>query len=144
MGPFLQEWETLLNLRQDVLSQLEMFRVNKNIGKSLEAAARVEAAADYFKSLKKYENSLPELLNVSAVHLTSMDLAAPGGRVMSFRGGGAYDPTVEICADPKCDRCWRHVPDVGQQEEYPTVCLRCAEALDAIDFPAYAATSTKE
>jgi isoleucyl-tRNA synthetase len=144
MGPFLQEWETLLNLRQDVLSQLEMFRVNKNIGKSLEAATRVEAAADYFKSLKKYENSLPELLNVSAVHLTSMDLAAPGGRVMSFRGGGAYDPTVEICADPKCDRCWRHVPDVGQQEEYPTVCLRCAEALDAIDFPAYAATSTKE
>jgi isoleucyl-tRNA synthetase len=38
---------------------------------------------------------------------------------------------------PKCDRCWRHVPDVGQQEKYPTVCLRCAEALDAIDFPPY-------
>ena len=41
---------------------------------------------------------------------------------------------------PKCDRCWRHVPDVGDDTRYPTVCLRCAEALDAIDFPPYPAT----
>ena len=141
MGPFLQEWETLLNLRQDVLGQLEMFRVNKNIGKSLEAAARVEALPDHFKLLKEYVGSIPELLNVSAVHLREIDVTAPGGRTMSLRGGGAYDLNVEICTDTKCDRCWRHVPDVGKQEKYPTVCLRCAEALDAIDFPPYSATS---
>jgi isoleucyl-tRNA synthetase len=141
IGPFLQEWGILLNLRQDVLGQLETFRVNKNIGKSLEAAARIEAPADYFQLFKKYERSLPELLNVSAVRLKEISLAAPGGRVMDFRGGGAYDLTVETCTDAKCDRCWRHVPDVGHDANYPTVCLRCAEALDAIDFPPYVAAS---
>ena len=39
----------------------------------------------------------------------------------------------------KCDRCWRHVPDTGRNPDYPTVCLRCVEALDAIDFPPYTA-----
>ncbi|MGP8260123.1 MAG: hypothetical protein ACLQM6_09260 [Acidobacteriaceae bacterium] len=27
---------------------------------------------------------------------------------------------------------------------YPTVCLRCAEALDAIDFPPYTASSPQQ
>jgi isoleucyl-tRNA synthetase len=142
MGPFLQEWENILKLRQDVLGQLEMFRAAKNIGKSLEAAVCIEVVPDHFKLIKKYEKSLPELMNVSAVDLTEMSLATPGGRTMSFRGGGTYDSTVQKSSGPKCDRCWRHVPDVGNQEKYPTVCLRCVEALDAIDFPPYAPPPT--
>ncbi|HWB32083.1 MAG TPA: isoleucine--tRNA ligase [Acidobacteriaceae bacterium] len=39
----------------------------------------------------------------------------------------------------KCDRCWRHVPDVGSDARYPSVCHRCAQALDAIDFLPYTA-----
>jgi len=35
----------------------------------------------------------------------------------------------------------KKVDDVGNNADYPTVCLRCAEALDAIDFPPYSATS---
>ena len=54
----------------------------------------------------------------------------------------SIDPSVELAIAPKCDRCWRHVPDVGNNANYPTVCLRCAEALDAIDFPPYARQST--
>jgi isoleucyl-tRNA synthetase len=45
---------------------------------------------------------------------------------------------VERSKQSKCDRCWRYVPDVGDNPDYPTVCLRCAEALNAIDFPPYA------
>jgi isoleucyl-tRNA synthetase len=41
----------------------------------------------------------------------------------------------------KCDRCWRFTDDVGNDANYPTVCLRCAEALDAIDFSPYAAAT---
>ncbi len=44
----------------------------------------------------------------------------------------------------KCDRCWRHYADRGKNSNYPTVCLRCAEALDAIDFPPYAATIAQQ
>jgi isoleucyl-tRNA synthetase len=140
LGPLLQEWEILLKLRQDVLGQIETLRVNKNIGKSLEATVGVEAFPDHFTWIKKYEGSLPELLNVSAVRLAEVVLTVPGYRNMNFRGGGAYDSTVEKSTTPKCERCWRHVLDVGDDANYPTVCLRCAEALDAIDFPPYPAT----
>ena len=38
----------------------------------------------------------------------------------------------------KCDRCWRYTKDVGEDALYPTVCLRCAEALTELQFPPYA------
>jgi isoleucyl-tRNA synthetase len=57
-------------------------------------------------------------------------------------GNHAVDIAASVASAPKCDRCWRHVPDVGEDTRYPTVCLRCAEALDAIDFPPYAATNS--
>ena len=44
---------------------------------------------------------------------------------------------VRRSAQPKCERCWRYVPDVAQDTRYPTVCLRCAEALEAIGFAPY-------
>jgi isoleucyl-tRNA synthetase len=57
---------------------------------------------------------------------------------------GANDLAINVfVADGhKCDRCWRYTDDVGQEQKYPTVCLRCAQALDAIDFPPYPATTS--
>jgi isoleucyl-tRNA synthetase len=51
--------------------------------------------------------------------------------------GPDYSALVERSTALKCDRCWRHVPDVGHDPHYPSVCLRCALALDAIDFAPY-------
>ena len=42
---------------------------------------------------------------------------------------------AEVAAGSKCERCWRVVPDVGSDARWPSVCSRCAEALDAINFP---------
>ncbi len=138
-GPLVEDWSQLLVLRNAVLLQLEMFRTNKNIGKSLEAIAHIDAPANFFALLKKYEKSLAELLNVSSVMLK--DLGAAGGVAMDLKGEGAYRTMVDRSTAPKCDRCWRHVPDVGSDPRYPSVCHRCAMALDAIDFPPYATTA---
>jgi isoleucyl-tRNA synthetase len=77
-----------------------------------------------------FKASLEELYNVSSVRFRK----EPGPQIPAA--------SVYQAEAPKCDRCWRHVPDVGQEEKYPTVCHRCAEALDAIDFPPYAATNS--
>ena len=50
--------------------------------------------------------------------------------------------TTSVADGVKCERCWNYTADVGQDARYPTVCLRCAEALDAIDFPPYTAEVT--
>jgi isoleucyl-tRNA synthetase len=85
--------------------------------------------------LQNHENALQELFGVSGVDLAELKhLRGPNveGNDILFN--------VHIATAPKCERCWRHVPDVGDNANYPTVCLRCAEALDAIDFPPYPAT----
>jgi isoleucyl-tRNA synthetase len=134
----LDDWDLLLSMRGTALQSLEAARNQKLIGKALEASVTIRIGnlgLPNFELLHKafdaYKSSLPELLNVSAVTV-----------VHSAESGDAGIPsaTAEIATGTKCDRCWRHVPDVGQQQKYPTVCLRCAEALDAIDFPPYATT----
>jgi isoleucyl-tRNA synthetase len=126
------DWNPLLQTRTEVLSKLEELRANKTIGKALEAVVS-KYIGETEKNLRAFFASLPELYNVSEVDL----LPAPNN-------GPDNLPTIHVerSQQPKCDRCWRYVPDVGKNESYPTVCLRCAEALDAIDFPPYTAEVT--
>jgi isoleucyl-tRNA synthetase len=112
-------------------------RANKEIGKALEAELNarfdLEKANASTLTLKRYENSLAELFGLSRVTVKSV--VELHESIAQFAEGHPQKSEYK-----KCDRCWRHVPDVGQQQKYPTVCLRCAEALDAIDFPPYATT----
>jgi len=112
-------------MREDVLSQLELLRTRKEIGKSLEANVVFNTRDESFELLTKFQSALPELFNVSQVAVNHT--MVPDDLFMD----------VHKSDSAKCERCWRHIPDVGKEEKYPTVCLRCAEALDAIDFPPY-------
>jgi len=59
--------------------------------------------------------------------------------VVDVNFGEAETIDAEASSDLKCERCWRYTSDVGQEAKYPTVCLRCAEALAAINFAPYSA-----
>ncbi len=125
-------WEKLLTIREQVLAKLELLRANKVIGKSLEAEVTLMIAAQHepneYAVLSKYAESLAELFNVSAVALHMIESAGTESSL-------AVD--VRKSEEPKCERCWRYVPEVGDDARYPTVCLRCADALEAINFPPY-------
>ncbi|HMF63429.1 MAG TPA: class I tRNA ligase family protein, partial [Edaphobacter sp.] len=125
----LDDWQRLLETRDRVLTGLEDLRSRKIIGKALEAEVRIDSGSSL---LRKYSTALPELFNVSRVEVGSST--------------DSSDPIFAISKSeaPKCERCWRYVPDVGEDTKYPTVCLRCAEALDAIGYPPYAASSPTE
>jgi isoleucyl-tRNA synthetase len=128
------DWEWLLGLRISALKSLEIARAEKIIGKGLEASVQINihrGDSQYFDPLDRHLQGLPELFNVSNVDIIESN---------TFVGANATTHVVAVPASgTKCDRCWRHVPDVGHNPNYPTVCLRCAEALDAIDFPPYPA-----
>ena len=36
---------------------------------------------------------------------------------------------VEPSALPRCERCWTHDATVGQNQDHPTLCARCAAAI---------------
>ena len=126
----LGDWERLLVVRAEVLAKLEGLRERKEIGKSLEATVTIGTAARVGGTeLERYLDALPELFNVSEV--TFAEIAADGSE----------PPALEVrrSAQPKCERCWRFVADVGAEARFPSVCLRCAEALNAIGFEPYPA-----
>jgi isoleucyl-tRNA synthetase len=114
---FTADWQRLFTLRDEGLKGLEAARQDKRIGKSLEAKLRITAPTADFDLLQKYEPSLKELFNVSQVELVEDET-----------------PLIEtLPADgTKCERCWNFRTDIGLDARWPTVCARCATALEEI------------
>jgi isoleucyl-tRNA synthetase len=127
-----EDWEQLLTVRDAVLTSLEAARQSKQIGKGLDAKVSIEASDLLYALLQTYEPSLKELFNVSQVELVRAEKPSDQVNVTTLPADGL-----------KCERCWNYTTDVGQDSRYPTVCLRCADALQAIGYPPYAASSSE-
>jgi isoleucyl-tRNA synthetase len=112
-------WNRLFAIREQVLGELEKARTEKLIGSSLEAAVVIQPSARDAELLQKYAGQLRYLFIVSQVELGS---ASEATRVEIHRAAGE-----------KCERCWNYSTRVGEFERYPTVCERCAAALQEIE-----------
>jgi len=126
------DWKELLAVRDEVLISLEAARQDKLVGKGLDAKVYIECdVKELYNLLLRYQPALKELLNVSQVEvLRGSNFEGKAIRVRTVAADGA-----------KCERCWNFTEDVGHNANYPTVCLRCAEALTAIGFAPYTATT---
>jgi isoleucyl-tRNA synthetase len=135
----LADWDKLLTARDEVLKVLEEERAAKVIGKSSEARVTLGWLSSPFSPqpasevFERYAAILPELFGTSQVEIQNASV------VEGVTEPGAFYVQAKPAAGIKCERCWRFVEDVGQSADFPTVCLRCAEALEAIHFPPYAA-----
>jgi isoleucyl-tRNA synthetase len=118
----LSDWAQLLAIRETAMRSLEEARQQKQIGKALEAKLTLELPAEALAIARRYEFSLKELLNVSQVRL----LSASAGEIRAI---------TEAADGAKCTRCWNYRTDIGADPRWPTVCGRCAGALDEIGFP---------
>jgi isoleucyl-tRNA synthetase len=131
-----EDWDQLLTLRDEVLKVLEEARTAKEISNR---PSEVQVTIGWLSSLacrpdplfERYMHVLPELLGVAQVKLA--DAIVTDGEVAK----GAFYVQAKPAAGAKCERCWRFTEDVGNEAKYPTVCLRCANALESIDFPPY-------
>ncbi len=112
-------WDRLMEVRGDVLKNLETARNEKLIGAPLEARVRLSANGDLYPLLEQYAGDLPGLFIVSQVELRRA-------------GGDALDIEVERASGEKCERCWKYTTDVGSVEKFPTICKPCADAVDEI------------
>ena len=120
----LKHWVELVAARADALKTLEGPRSRKEIGKALEAkivlcVQPLPGAAAF----EKHQHDLPELFGVSQVEVTAaaVDTAMPLFTTVFAKADGT-----------RCERCWRYTDDVGDEGMYPSVCARCADALEKI------------
>jgi len=110
-------WTQLRELRAAVNGQLEVARVAKTIGSSLEAHVTLRVAADdpLAGLLATHKDDLPMLFIVSSVDV------APGS--------GALAIEVAHAPGDKCPRCWRFVTETMTSGDLVGLCLRCADAV---------------
>ncbi|MCZ6694993.1 MAG: isoleucine--tRNA ligase, partial [Acidobacteria bacterium] len=124
---FLQCWDQLLAVREEVLKALEIVRADGGIGKSLQAQVTLQSSPETGALLERYREELPYLFIVSRVILdavlapTLQSERVPGLRI-----------AVERAAGNKCERCWNVTTDVGADGDHPTVCSRCVRSIHTI------------
>jgi isoleucyl-tRNA synthetase len=126
------DWTTLRSVRDQVLKSLEEARNQKQIGKSVEAQVKVTASDPLYSVLERYNDDLRYLFIVSEVTLE---------RGASGNGTGGLTVEVSNAAGQKCERCWNYSTHVGEDQEHPTLCERCAPVVKQLEADAASPTS---
>jgi isoleucyl-tRNA synthetase len=115
-------WDTLLQVREQVLKQLELARERKEIGNSLEAHVTITATGETFELLSSRAAMLPDMLIVSCVELICSEGAAPAGDTATV------STVIKRSEGAKCQRCWKY-----HSNRHPELCSRCEEAVRSIN-----------
>ncbi len=118
------KWAKIRDVRRVVTGAIEIERREKNIGASLEAAPVVYVAdagvRDILNSVDFADACITSTIEVSA------DAAPEGAFTLEDVEGVAV--VFAKAQGEKCGRCWKILPDVGQNSHAGT-CGRCSAAL---------------
>ena len=106
--------DQLLQIRSRISQAVEKPQKAGEIGSALEARVKLSVTASESTLLEPLKVELEEVFILSDLEVFSSDTAS-----------------VEISKTPhaRCERCWRHRPEVGSSATHPTLCSRCEEAL---------------
>ena len=121
----MERWDRLMKVRSDVSKSLELARVAKIIGHSLDAAVTIAAPADLLGFLKEYEADLPSIFIVSKVTLA----AHVSGECRDSENIAGLKVQVAAAPGSKCERCWCYSEELGSHAEHPAICPKCTGAV---------------
>ncbi len=118
-------WETVMKLRQDVNGVLEKARMDKRIGKALEAHVTLQTRDEAVKAACQGVN-LAEICIVS-----SCAWSAPEEGAEVAQGTNLPELTIGVseAKGTKCPRCWMH----SEAADENGLCPRCAAVLAKMD-----------
>jgi isoleucyl-tRNA synthetase len=120
-----ERWDRLIKVRAEVSKALELARVKKVIGHSLDAAVAIAASEELRTFLAGYAGELKSIFIVSQVTLEER----LEGDV--YLAETVPDLSIRVIAAPgeKCERCWCYDEKIGQDNEHPTICPKCLAAV---------------
>ena len=122
-----QFWRQLMAVKTAVNKELEAKRAEKVIGSGLSAEVDLYCSEELGQALQGLGHELRFALIVSRASvkpLQEADAAAVSTELKNLK------LAVTASAHSKCERCWHHREDVGQQASHPTLCVRCVENID--------------
>ena len=112
-----KKWEKIIALREEIIKQLEVARIDKVIGHSLNAKVIVEMDEEQYEYFKPQEELLMTICIVSALEVVKQEEKKE------------TKITIEVAPGEKCERCWMYSETVGEDKEHPHICHRCSENL---------------
>lgn len=121
-----EKWDAFMTLRDDVLKALEVARNEKVIGKSLAAKISLYPNSKTKDLLDSVEENIQQLFIVSGFSVEGSFEEAPE-TAQSFEN-------VKIVVNPAdgetCERCWVVSTTIGEDQNHPTLCGRCASVVE--------------
>ena len=120
----LERWTDVQKVRDVVLAALEPARASKEIGSSLEAAPEIYVSGKYAEAVAGL--NLAELCITSSANVITAPAPAGAVTLQQTEGVGVVFRKAE---GKKCERCWKVLPEVGTDPEYPDLSLRDADAV---------------
>jgi isoleucyl-tRNA synthetase len=125
-----QEFTQLLHLKEAVNGRLEFYRHRDDLGSSLEANVLLYPLKDAIGSLLKHisPSELATLFIVSSVTIQDKPLTG----FADVFSDSEIEIAIEKSQSPKCIRCWKYLPSVGQAHSHPELCNNCVEAVQTI------------
>lgn len=124
----LEQWDSFMDFRDDVLKSLEIARNEKIIGKSFEAKVTVypnEVVKDLLATL---DANVQQILIVSQFEVATSAAPETAHKYQN------EEIVVEHAAGDVCQRCRMTTTDVGSNPKLPTLCARCAKIVTE-NFP---------
>jgi isoleucyl-tRNA synthetase len=143
-----EDVELLKRIRSIVFRRVEEARKKQLIGSNLEAAVTISVRSETREAaLLKDKATVMEFLIIDDVQIAEVTVSEAASYVEAIRAAEAqtqpgelgfvhlsdlvFCGTVRRTSHSKCQRCWRHLPEVGSNECHPALCGRCADVLSA-------------
>lgn len=114
------DWALVSQVKDEVNRALENKRKDGAIGGSLAAEVTLYANDELYAVLSKLEDELRFVFITSQARLEKGE----GGEATEMKG---LQLSITKSEAEKCERCWHHRHDVGENPEHPTICIRCVE-----------------
>jgi isoleucyl-tRNA synthetase len=127
-----EKWARVREVRRVVTGALELARADKRIGSSLLGRPVVHVTRpELLKAMAGVD--MAEISITS--DLTIAEGPAPAGAFTLDEVPGVA-VTIELAAGDKCQRCWKVLPEVGADAQWPDVCCRCADVVTGMGVAA--------
>ena len=122
-----EAWSKLILVRAEVNKALEIARKENIIGGGLEAEVTLYADHELSSLLATLEDELRFVLITSQAVVKPLAEATQSAQQTEITG---LLVSVVKSAAKKCERCWHHREEIGQNEQHPELCSRCVTNIE--------------
>lgn len=127
-GDLFTRWQSIRDVRRVVTGALEPKRADKTIGSSLEASPEIYLSPEWVQLTRADTVDWAEICITSQATVQT-SVAPTGAFTLADVPGVAV--VFQKAEGQKCARCWKVLPTVGSDPEYPDLSPRDADAVRA-------------